>query len=171
MQKLPNASSADDVSSDISVKADVKSDPDLPRQAKNSFDPGVSIDLFAKTGISYEMQDNATAKTSAVDPATQAERVEHLVNQEVILVRQSGANSLAVSLKVDPQTELFLQITNRDGQIQASVRCERGNVEGLNSHWGQLQDSLAKQNVQLLPLEDKIFGSRNLGFHTTARHR
>jgi hypothetical protein len=83
------------------------------------------------------------------------ERVEGLISREVILLHQSGAQSLAVSLKVDSQTSLFLQLTNHHGRIEASVRCEQGDAGALNAHWGRLQESLARQNVQLRPLEDR----------------
>jgi len=47
-----------------------------------------------------------------------------------------------------------LQLTNHNGQIEAAVRCEKGGAAALDSHWGELQESLARQNVQLLPLQD-----------------
>lgn len=97
----------------------------------------------------------ATPASTADTSAAQADRVGHLLSQQVLMVRQSGANNLAVSLKLDPQTELNLQLTNHDGQIEASVRWERGNISGLSDHWKDLQESLARQNVQLLPLENK----------------
>jgi hypothetical protein len=93
----------------------------------------------------------------------QIERIAQLVTQEVVMIKLSGATSLAVSLKVDPQTELFVQLTSHNGQIQASLRCERGDLAGLSSHWGQLQESLARQNVQLLPLEGRMFSSNPTG--------
>ena len=83
------------------------------------------------------------------------EQVERMISREVVMVRQSGAETLAVSLKVDSRTSLFLQLTNHHGQIEASVRCETGDAAALDAHWGQLQESLGRQNVQLLPLEDK----------------
>jgi hypothetical protein len=95
------------------------------------------------------------ASVSVVDPTAQADRLGHLLNQQVVMVRQSGANNLAVSLKLDPQTELSLQLTNHNGQIEASLRWERGDVSNLGAHWKDLQESLAKQNVQLLPLENR----------------
>jgi hypothetical protein len=91
------------------------------------------------------------------------EQVERLISREVLMVRQSGAQALAVSLKVDAQTSLFLQLTNHHGQIEVSVRCERGDADALDAHWGQLQDSLARQHVHLLPLQDKPFSSRPSG--------
>jgi hypothetical protein len=98
--------------------------------------------------------ESAPAASSAAT-AGQAERVFRMVSQEVVMIKQSGASSLAVSLKVDAHTELFLQLTDHDGQMQAAIRIERGNAAGLAEHWGQLQESLGRQNVQLLPLEER----------------
>ena len=83
------------------------------------------------------------------------EQVERMITREVVMVRHFGAQALSVSLKVDARTSLFLQLTNHSGGIEASVRCEQGDARALGEHWGQLQDSLARQNVHLLPLEDK----------------
>lgn len=166
VQKLPDAAAVGDFSDALIGKVSAKSDSDLPGHTKDSFDPNLLFDLSANSNMTDLMQAKLVEKTQSSDTAAaQVERVAHLVNQEVLSVRQSGANSLAVSLKVDAHTELFLQLTNHDGQIQASVRCERGNIEGLGSHWGELQQSLARQNVQLMPLEDKIV-SRNTTLNT-----
>jgi hypothetical protein len=88
------------------------------------------------------------------------EQVERLISREVVMVRQSGADALAVSLKVDSRTSLFLQLTNHHGQIEASVRCEKGDAGALDAHWKQLQESLARQNVQLLPLQNTSISVR-----------
>jgi hypothetical protein len=157
VQKLPDASAATDFSGDPTGKVNFKSDADLSGHTGDSVDSGLLIHGLADSGMTDVMQGKSAEKGQSADAAAaQVERVAHLVNQEVVMVRQSGANSLAVSLKVDSHTELFLQLTNHDGQIQASLRCDRGNVEGLGSHWGELQESLARQNVQLMPLEDRI---------------
>jgi hypothetical protein len=89
-------------------------------------------------------------------PSVQVERVAQMVSDQAMTFRQTGASNLAVSLKVDAHTEIFLQLTTHDGQIQASLRYERGSGAGLDSHWDELQQSLARQNVQLLPREDKV---------------
>jgi hypothetical protein len=119
-----------------------------------------SFDLRTETTAGNLQWDGSTLtepSATAGQPATRVEQVAHLVAQEAAMVRQSGSTSLAVSLKLDPHTELFVQLTNHDGQLQASLRCERGSLAGLDGHWGQLQDSLARQNVQLLPLQDRNF--------------
>jgi hypothetical protein len=106
-----------------------------------------------------ELHDSSSAGANPVadTTASQAERVANFVSQEALTIKLSGATSLAVSLKLDHQTELFVQLTNQGGQIQASVRCERGSLGGLEGHWPQLQESLARQNVQLLPPENRSF--------------
>lgn len=119
--------------------------------------PGISLDVTDKASpLTLETGKTAgPAATSLDHAALQAEQIGKMVNQQVVMVRQSGASNLAVSLKLDPQTELNLQLTSHGGQIEASLRFERGSVAGLENHWKDLQDSLARQNVQLLPLEVK----------------
>jgi hypothetical protein len=84
----------------------------------------------------------------------QLDRIEMLITREAANIRENGAERLGVSVKVDAQTELFLQLTQKDGQLQATLRCERGDFSALDSQWAQLQQTLARQNVQLMPLGD-----------------
>ncbi len=89
---------------------------------------------------------------AASTPATsQLARLEQLISNEVVSIREKGADSLGVSVKVDANTQLFLQLTNHNGQLQATLRCERGDFTALDTQWTQLQQALARQNVQLLP--------------------
>jgi hypothetical protein len=168
VQKLPDGSASADTSDASIGTTGIKSDGDLPRRARDSFEPDLTINFSGKNTSTDFALEKTSEKVQAPDSAgSQVERLTHLIGQEVVTVRQSGASSLAVSLKVDSQTELFLQLTHHDGQLQASLRCERGNAEALNSHWGQLQESLSRQNVHLLPLEDKT-SVRNSGSAPTA---
>ena len=112
---------------------------------------------------SRKMTGLTNAGPTSEETAIQIERVSRLVFQEAVMLQQSGATSLAVSLKVDKRTELFLQLTSHDGQMLASLRFERGNSAGLGGQWEQLQDSLARQDVHLLPLANRLFsGSTDL---------
>ncbi len=158
VQKLPTVAQTKDSADDSSDKIEVKSNSILGRELGTEFSAPVSaIDMSPKSNGSGAGHIGLADNPPAIDnPAAQVERVSRMVTQEAAMIRQSGANSLAVSLKVDPQTELFLQLTNHDGQIQATLRCERGSMAGLDSHWGQLQESLSRQNVQLLPLQEKL---------------
>ncbi|MEP6662310.1 MAG: hypothetical protein ABJC04_01480 [Verrucomicrobiota bacterium] len=106
----------------------------------------------------------------AVDQTTrQTERLGNLIHNEVITFKVTGVNELAVSLKVDSQTEIFLGLTQRDGHIQASIRCESGSLAGIEGHWTQLQESLARHNVQLLPLEQN-HASKDAPFQSHAEN-
>ncbi len=105
---------------------------------------------FAKSSNLATPVNAANLSQPALDSLNQ---VEKLISREVVMVRQSGAESLAVTLKVDSQTSLFLQLTNHNGQVEAAVRCEKGDAGALAGHWAQLQESLARQNVQLQPMD------------------
>jgi hypothetical protein len=156
VQKLPHAASIGSPSAD-------SNSPSTGQTATAG--SGRKSDLGSFAGMTdlispaaaAEFHDGATrvAGPSADSAATQVERVANLVTQEALMIRQSGATNLAVSVKLDQHTELFVQLTNQNGQIQASLRCERGNLAGLDGHWGQLQESLARQNVQLVAPADR----------------
>jgi hypothetical protein len=151
-QKVPRVASVGAAPAVSEDKSAVKALPGLFGGKKEILDSGLAMDFSAKPVISGTEQ-SAARVSAPVPDLSPAARVANLVNQEVLTIRQSGATSLAVSLKLDAHTELSLQLTNHDGQIQASIRCERGNLAGLDGHWGELQESLARQNVQLLPLD------------------
>ncbi len=157
VQKLPRTPTADESTADLADGDEAESSTAAP-SVKIAIGESPSIlNSSAKTGFEApEQLVSADSVRSVGQYAAKAEHLGDLITREVMMIRQSGADSLAVSLKVDSHTELFLQLTNHDGQIHASVRCERGNVAGLDSHWGELQESLARQNVQLLPLENKF---------------
>jgi len=95
----------------------------------------------------------ATATTKATS-AEAVERVSKLIGRETVLFRQHASDSMAVVLRPDANTELFLHLSRRDGQIEASVRCERGDFNQLNAMWSQLQEALAQQKVRLNPLQE-----------------
>ncbi len=155
-QKVPTAPFKDDLSTKSANDLMVGSDSDHSGHKPDSIDSALVMNWPAKASEWNVDMGKGTGAAQSVDhSAIQAERVGHLVNQQVVMIRQSGANNLAVSLKLDPHTELSLQLTNHNGQIEASVRWERGAVAGLENHWKDLQESLARQNVQLLPLENR----------------
>ena len=155
-QKVPSAAANDSSPDSLGAKAKPQTAPSLPKQTGDSIFPGSLAYFSANAALTEGVVGKGHGFPQITDsPASQVERVAHLIGQEVLMVRQSGANALAVSLKVDTHTELFLQLTNHDGQVQASLRCERGSIDHLGEHWTELQQSLARQNVQLMPLEDK----------------
>jgi len=153
-QKLPRAVSGVVASAKSADTMTVESDTHSPLSKSDAFESALAMDFAAKlNALDFESSGGLTLPQVVDHSASQVERVAQLVNQEVVSMRQSGANTLAVSLKLDAHTELFLQLTNHGGQIQASLRCERGNLSGLEGHWADLQESLARQNVTLQPFE------------------
>jgi hypothetical protein len=90
------------------------------------------------------------------------ERLSNLVLREAALVRQYHSDSMAVILRPDTDTELFVHFSRCNGQIEASVRCERGDMLQLAALWPQLQESLAQQKVRLAPLQEAVSNNPNL---------
>jgi hypothetical protein len=167
VQKLPTMPKNKDSTDNSSDTIDVKSNSSLGKELGKEFSPPVPmIDLFPKSNGSGAGHIGLTDTTPTIDsPAAQVERVTRLVTQEVAMIKQSGANSLAVSLKIDPQTELFLQLTNHDGQIQASLRCERGALPASTAI-GASCGSLSARMLQLHSARGK-FPSRASGRHSS----
>ena len=99
--------------------------------------------------------------TRPADTTGMVERVSKLVLGEVALIKQHSSDSMAVVLRPDAETELFVHLTLRDGQIEATVRCERGDLQHLGALWGQLQESLAQQKVRLAPLQESPSNTSN----------
>jgi hypothetical protein len=116
------------------------------------------IALAAKTA--GEAAPAMEAAPAGVPVSASLDRLEQMISREAINVRQTSAQTLGVSLKLDSNTELFLQLTTQNGLVQASVRCDRGQFAPEDAQWAQLQQSLARQNVELLPMT----GSSNLNF-------
>jgi len=97
---------------------------------------------------------SGVATPASVDAAGAVERISKMMNREATLFRQHTSDSMSVVLRPDANTELFLHLNRRNGQIEASVRCERGDFHQLNALWSQLQESLAQQKVRLNPLQE-----------------
>lgn len=157
VQKLPRAAAARLDASSLDGKSSAKTS--FSRQSEKDATPSLPVfsDFGAKSSAQTLSGTGVTStEVSYSDSASHVEKVADLVAQEAVTIRQSGATNLAVTLKLDSHTEVFVQLTNHDGQIQASVRCERGSLPGLETHWGQLQESLARQNVQLLPAAERV---------------
>lgn len=96
----------------------------------------------------------STESARPVDAAASVERITALVTRETTLFRQHGSDSMAVVLRPDANTELLVHLSRHNGQIEANVRCERGDFQQLNALWSQLQEALGHQKVRLAPLEE-----------------
>ena len=108
-------------------------------------------------GRSVQSTDRSAPEISAARaPETNraVEQISGLLLREAGLLRQHSPDSMAVVLRPDANTELMVHLTQRNGQIEASVRCERGDFQQLGALWGHLQESLAGQKIQLAPLQE-----------------
>lgn len=107
-----------------------------------------SVDLATPTMTAGSV---ASTHESAVE---RIHRLESLVTREVSLLRRSDAQNVSLVLRPDRDTELSVWLSQRDGRMEAEIRCERGDFAGLNGQWRQLQEVLADQHVRLLPLRE-----------------
>jgi hypothetical protein len=116
-------------------------------------EPVTITDLSAQASAPTAPVAAANVEAPASVPSTASlDRLEEIISHEAVVIRHTGAETLGVSLRLDSDTQLFLQLTTHNGSIQASVRCERGHFAPEDAQWAQLQQSLARQNVALLPM-------------------
>jgi hypothetical protein len=130
---------------------------------------GVSIDFTSRTpamewqpgrpvngidGFAPEFSARNVDAGSAAAQSDTVERISNLVVREAALIRQYKSDALAVVLRPDADTELFVHFSQRNGQIEATIRCERGDAQQLGALWSQLQESLGQQKVRLAPLQE-----------------
>lgn len=117
---------------------------------------GMLATAGAPRAAEYSASTTSTAPTSASHESAieRIHRLESLVTREVSLLRRSDAQSVSMVLRPDRDTELSVWLSQRDGRMEAEIRCERGDFAGLNGQWRQLQEVLADQHVRLLPLRE-----------------
>ncbi len=128
------------------------------------------VELSAKaSAVTAPVAEAAVDAPARVSSPAGLEQLEKMISREVINVRQAGAESLGVTLKLDANTQLFLQLTNHNGQVQATMRLDRGSFSPEETQWAQLQQSLARQNVELLPMTGG--SSTNFQQHSEERSR
>ncbi len=159
-QNLPLALAAASSSKGLAATVD---------QGSEAFNYAAAVDVeFTLTGSPFVAAQTGADAGNAVgtevvkgaaifqESVDSLERISHLMIKEVSLLKRFDASSLAAVLRPDENTELFLRLTQDNGQMAAFVRCERGDFSQLSRHWGQLQASLARHNVQLGPLQERM---------------
>ena len=122
----------------------------------------IAMDWQSGRAVSHPDQPLSEAEAQReTDGFATVERISTLLLREASLVKRHGSDSMAVVLRPDAETELFVHLSQRDGQVEASVRCERGDAQHLGALWSQLQESLAVQKVRLAPLESSPSAQSN----------
>ena len=94
------------------------------------------------------------APVVAVAAPVRSQEILVQVSRHAVELKQWNLTSMSVVLRPDANTELFLQLNQREGGIEVQARVERGDAAGLNAEWGALQRSLATQGVRLGALEN-----------------
>ncbi len=112
------------------------------------------------TGDTQPAADTAgVAETEAPPAAEPASALAPLVQEHALRLRLTSRDSLEVVLRPDANTELHLEICQRNGQIQATLRCDARQAAHWGAGWSRLQESLALHGVQLAPLAETPAGS------------
>ncbi len=104
-----------------------------------------------------EVRPGLTEETSPVQAPREipAAGLLESITHAAATVRRFQADSVALVLKPDAQTEISLRLTVQDGKVEALARCERGDFNALNAHWPELRQSLEHQGVRLLELQPR----------------
>jgi hypothetical protein len=85
--------------------------------------------------------------------APQVEKVFNEISEQVVAFKKVGVNSMDAVLRPDRGTEISLHLSlGNNGQVDVVARMERGNFEGMQAHWSELQSSLAQQGVRVSEL-------------------
>ena len=110
----------------------------------------VTVISTAATESNVERSPINEGRISSVD------RVAHAITEQVVSFKRTGDRTLDVSMRPDRNTELSLHLTMRDGQVDVVARLERGQLESLQVHWGELQQKLAQQGVRVSQLTSSM---------------
>jgi hypothetical protein len=97
-----------------------------------------------------------TASTTDVPQITRGSIMEvvlHGISDQILEFKKLGADSMAVLLKPDDKTEIYLSVKSQSGHTEVSARLNAGDADLLNEHWGEIKSALAKQGITLSDLE------------------
>ncbi len=120
---------------------------DLASQSANSVPPPTAHAVAPVTTTT-------AAASEAVAPPRLGvlERTEHLISTHLLRFKELAADSVSAVLRPDPQTELLLKVSFREGRVEAQAQLQTGDYTALSSQWQELQQKLAAQGVRLTSL-------------------
>ncbi|GEM_PF-2504022 len=78
------------------------------------------------------------------------------LTREVMQFKNFKSDSMAVVLKPDKNTEIFLHLAMRNGAVEVQARFDRGDFAAVNSQWAQLQQTMQQQGVKLGSLQESL---------------
>jgi hypothetical protein len=92
--------------------------------------------------------------TSGIRSVSTSEQLFFQISKQAVALKHFNADSMAVVLKPDPETAIFLHLQLENGRVEVHARFERGDYQALQSGWDQLRESLASQGIRLGPLHN-----------------
>lgn len=78
-----------------------------------------------------------------------AARLHPLITEAALRLQDSGRDSVTVTLRPDPGTELNLEIRVVEGRLEARMEVQTGDAAGLESNWRELQQRLEDHGIRL----------------------
>jgi len=123
--------------------------PEVPAPATRPVPPSF------ESAVQLVRTDSKPAAEEAPATAVRAPQAQTLltdVTEQVVTFRNMGVNSMNAVVRPDSATAISLQLSLHNGQVEVAARVDRGNAESLQSHWGELQTSMAQQGVRVSAL-------------------
>ena len=114
--------------------------------------PGASGQTATSAPATGSVEGSAGSNTA--NAVRTAEQVLQNLTREVAQFKRFNSESMAVVLKPDANTEIFLHMVTTNGRVEIQARFERGDFTALNGHWAQLQQTLSQQGVRLSSLQE-----------------
>jgi len=130
-----------------------------PTEGRKSNDLESPLSVPAALSQDRTLPDAGVGRAETARPP-QVEKVFAEVAERVVSFKRVGADSAEVSLRPDRGTEITLQMSVRNGQVQVVARLERGNFDSLNARWGDLQQTLSQQGVRVSNLQHTTLNTR-----------
>jgi hypothetical protein len=91
---------------------------------------------------------------SVPPPVPAATPLDTEIHSRVLEFRRSNADSMAVVLRPDANTEIHLSLRLIGGQVDVSAHWTRGDASLLQAQWSQMQESLSGQGIRLAAIPE-----------------
>jgi hypothetical protein len=125
------------------------------RAASTRLDAAPSGDMvttLSASNVAMEKGGSAVEAEANQPRSGTTDTVRQAIEDATVSLRRMDATSISLVIRPDRQTEVALHLDWREGHCEATAVVERGDAAALGAQWGQLQQRLAAQGVQLAPL-------------------
>jgi len=151
-QKLPRASLAEIETMDSDF-----SETDNAREASAVKDaPSATAWLPLAMDDRFQGWSTNLELAPVTKPVLTSEQLFFQISKQAVALKHFNADSMAVVLKPDSETAIFLHLQLQNGQVEVHARFERGDYQALQAGWAQLRESLASQGIRLSPLHNSL---------------